>query len=64
MAADGEAVVGAKENVGIISLPTFLQRIEHTTNLRIHVLNDRVVLLPMDFYGVLGTRHRREVFIA
>ena len=57
-------MVGAKEDVRVIGLTGFFQRIKDTADLRVHVLDDRVILLPVHFHRVVGARERPKFFVA
>ena len=47
MTTNGQTVISGKEDVGIVTLTTLIEGIENTTDLHIHVRNDRKVFLAV-----------------
>ena len=61
---DGEAMVGSKEDVGVPLEGRGIEGVEDATQLGVHVGDDGVVFLAMDFDGEFGAGEGGEAFVA
>ena len=62
--ADGQPVVGAEKDVGVLRLAGGVERVEDAPDLRVHVLDDRVIFLPVHLHCVVRARERPEFLVA
>ena len=60
----GQSVVGREENVRVVFLSGLLELSQDAANLRVHVSDDRVILLAIDLHRMLGARERGEAFVS
>ena len=62
--ADRQPVVCRKKNVGIVGLAGLVERVEDAADLCVHVLDDRVVFLPMNLHRMMRAGERPELLVA
>ena len=61
--AHSQAMICRHNNVGVIRLPRFVQRIEHAPHLPVHVRDVRVIFLAVDPHNFRCARKRGQVFV-
>ena len=60
---NSKAMIRGIDYVGILIQARFLQTIENPSDLLVHVGDDGIVFLPVNFDGMLGPWHRGQFFI-
>ena len=53
-----------EEDIGVVGLPAFLQRIQNAAHLGVEMLDDGIVFLTMHLHRMLRTRHGAKALIA